>query len=189
MAKKKAKKKGGKKKSGGKLGINTSKLIGIAGGVLAKKKGLDTLGFLNDNISDPKMRALAKIAVGEFGPKQSFVKDMVKDSDMLNGAGDAIVALGIADLLTEMNIGNLGALEDGDDLAVAIEGIDDMDTVNDDDRRYRRSRRDDIDVVDDDVLGDDDEDTMDDDVLGADDDDLDAVNDDTDLGDDEDEDY
>lgn len=189
MAKKKAgKKKGnGKKKSGGKFGIDVPKMIGIGAGVLAKKKGLDQLEFLN-GIEDPKMRALAKIAIGEFGPKQDFVRGMIKDDKMLNGAGDAIVTLGMADLLTEMNIAGVGALNDTDDLAVVIDGIDDIDSVNDDRLSRGSRRRRDEDEIDEDVLADDDidsvndddDDEMSEDVLA---DDIDAVNDD------EDEDY
>ncbi len=162
MAKSTGKKKGkgkgkGKKKSS--MGINTSRLMGMAGGVFADKK------FLNEKltgwIEDPKMRAVAKIALGEFAPKQDFVKNFMKDQEILDGAGAAFSVHGIDELFAEMNIAGMGAVSDDDSLAVVLDGIDDMeeddmdediDTVNED-----------IDTVNEDVLGED--------VLGEDDDD------------------
>jgi len=157
-----AKKKGKKGKSRGKkTGINTAKLIGMGVAVFADKKFLDEQ--LAKYITDPKMRAAAKIVIGEYAPKQDFVRNIVKDQATLDGGGDALTVLGISELFTAMNISGFGE-NDESELAVAIEGIDDIDT----------------DDMDEDVLGEDDDiDTVNEDVLG-DDDDIDTVNDDDD---------
>ena len=162
--KKKGKGKGKKKSS---MGIDTSKLMGMTGGVFAEKKFLSD--FLDKYITDKKMKAVALIAIGEYAPKQDFVKNFMKDEAILRGAGDAITIIGIQDLLAEMGIAGMGAPEDTDELAVVIEGVEESD-------------------MDEDLLGDDDDiNVVNEDVLG-DDDDLNVVNEDI-LGDDEDDGY
>lgn len=161
MAKKpKKKSKGKSSRKGGRFSVDFQKILGMAGGVFAKKK------FLDDNlpIDDPKMKAVAIMAIGELAPKQDFVKNVIKDQSMLQGAGDALSVLALADLMTDMGIISGGAMGgDDDELAVAIEGIDDVefDDMGDDD----------LDVVNEDVLGDDDLDVVNEDVLGDDDED------------------
>jgi len=153
MAKKK-KKKGGSRKSST---FNTAKLIGMAAVVFGDKKFLDEQ--LGKYITDPKMKAAAKIIIGEYAPKQDFVKNFVKDTDTLNGGGDALIVRGMDELFTAMGVAGFGA-DDNTELAVAIEGVDDedLDTVNDDE-----------DEMNEDVLGDDEDlDTVNEDVLGDD---------------------
>lgn len=163
MAKKKGKK-GKSKKSKGFMGINTSKLLGKAGGVFIDAKFLDS--FLTDTlkISDPKMKAVGKIVLGEFAPKQDFIKSFMKDQDILDGGGDAISTLGIKELLAEMGFAGIGAANDNDELAVVIEGVEnsdmDEDVLGDDD--------DDLNVVNEDILGGDDLNTVNEDILGDD---------------------
>jgi hypothetical protein len=162
-----AKKKGKKGKGRGKKGaINFMRLGGMAGGVLADKKFVDEQ--LGKFITDPKLKAVAKIALGEYGMKLDFVRGIVKDDNITDGVGAAFTVNGINELMTEMGIAGMGQVDDDTELAVAIEGIDDIDT-------------------DDDMSGDDDIDTVNEDVLGDDDDDIDTVNEDV-LGDDDDDD-
>lgn len=165
MAKKKGGKKGkGKKKSG--MGFNTSKLIGMAGGTFVEAKFLDD--FLGKYITDPKMKAVAMIAIGEYAPKQDFVKNFMKDEEILKGAGDALTVLGIKSLLAEMGIAGIGAPDDEkDELAVVIEGVEDTDMDED-----ILGEDDDLNVVNEDVLGDDDLNVVNEDILGDDDDDF-----------------
>lgn len=165
MAKKKGKK--GKGKGSKKMmGLNTSKLMGMAGGVYGEAKIVKD--FLGKYITDPKMQAVAYIAIGEFAPKQDFVRGIVKDQDILDGVGNAFTVIGIKNLLAEMGVAGIGAANDNDELAVVIEGVEDTD-------------------MDEDVLGDDDDlNIVNEDILG--DDDLNVVNEDV-LGDDEDLDY
>jgi hypothetical protein len=158
MAKKK-KKKG--KSSSKKMGINTSKLLGMGGAVFAERKFID--GLLGKYIKDPKMKAVALMAIGECGPKQDMVKNLLKDDAILNGAGDALTVIGIQQLLTSMGIAGMGA-QDTDELAVVIEGIDDVDMDED------VLGEDDLNVVNEDVLGEDDLNVVNEDVLGDDDD-------------------
>lgn len=161
MAKKKAnktgKKKGSSRKSGGAMGFDLTKIGGIAGGVFAGKK-LDELEMLST--WDPKMKAVAKIALGEFGQKQSFVRNAIKNDNLLRGVGDGLIAQGATELMTEMGFiqGDNSALEDDDELVVVIDGVDDLDVVNED----VLGDDDDLDVVNEDVLGDDDDDDDDD---------------------------
>jgi hypothetical protein len=163
MAKKKGKK--GKGKSKSKMGIDTSKLIGMAGGVFAESKFLSD--FLGKYITDPKMKAVALIAIGEYAPKQDFVKNFMKDEAILRGGGDALTVMGIKNLLAEMGIAGIGAPTDTDELAVVIEGVEssdmDEDVLGDDD---------DLNVVNEDILGDDDLNVVNEDILGDDDDDM-----------------
>lgn len=165
MAKKGKGKKGKSQKN--KMGINTSKLMGMAGGVLVSKKFLDEQ--LSKYITDPKMKAVAYIAIGEFAPKQDFIKNLMKDEAILNGAGDSLTIIGITNLLAEMGIAGMGAANDNDELAVVIEGVENSD-------------------MDEDILGEDDDlNTVNEDILGE-DEDLNTVNEDI-LGDDEDDQY
>lgn len=162
MAKKKGKKGKGKKKSG--MEINTSKLIGMAGGVFAKSKFLDD--FLDKYITDPKMKAVALIAIGEYAPKQDFVKNFMKDEEILRGGGDALTVMGIKNLLAEMGIAGIGAANDKDELAVVIEGVEETDMDED-----ILGEDDDLNVVNEDVLGDDDLNVVNEDILGDDEED------------------
>jgi hypothetical protein len=165
MAKKKGKK-GKGKKSKGFGGLNTSKLMGKAGGIIADAKLLND--FLGKYITDPKMKAIAKIVIGEYAPQQDFIKGFIKDDAILMGGGDAISTLGMKDLFAEMGFAGIGSPEDTDELAVVIEGVESSD-------------------MDEDILGEDDDlNTVNEDILG--DDDLNVVNEDI-LGDDEDMDY
>jgi hypothetical protein len=109
------------------------------------------------------MKAVALMAIGEFGPKQDMVKNLLKDDAILNGAGDALTVIGIQQLLTSMGIAGMGA-QDTDELAVVIEGIDDVDMDED------VLGEDDLNVVNEDVLGEDDLNVVNEDVLGDDDD-------------------
>lgn len=162
MAKKKGKK-GKSRKSGGMMGLNTSKLIGMSGSVFADAKFLND--FLGKYITDPKMKAVAKIAIGEFAPKQDFVKNLLKDQDILNGAGDGLTVIGIKELLAEMGFAGIGAPSDTDELAVVIEGVEDTDMDED-----ILGEDDDLNVVNEDVLGDDDLNVVNEDILGDDED-------------------
>jgi len=167
MAKKKGKKKkGGSRKKSGSMGIDIMKLAGMGGGVFADKKFLDEQ--LAKFIEDPMFRAVAKLALGELAPKQKFVKDLVKDQSLLDGVGAAFAVTGIQELMVEMKIAGMGedVLGEDDELAVLIDGIDDIDEDD---------MGDDIDTINDD-FGDDDD--MGEDVLGE--DDIDVINDDDD---------
>lgn len=129
----KTKKKGGKRKgsSSSKSGqINTSQLIGIAAGIFAAKKGLPQLTFYT-NLS-PDMQAGAKILAGMFLPKQDFVKKTITDQSMLDGAGTSLMTLGIMELMVNHGMAGdkMGALKDDDVLAIALQGIQDISTVN-----------------------------------------------------------
>lgn len=170
MAKKATTKKPSKKKKGStgkkKMALNTDKLIGMAGGVFIQDKGLNKL-FDQFNLTDPTMRAVAKIAVGEFAMNLPAVKGILKNDSMTNGIGDAISVVGMEELFRNLGMISGPGLSDEDDLVVAIEGIDDLDedeeTVNGDD--------DDMDVVNEDILGEDDDmDVVNEDILGEDDD-------------------
>lgn len=150
--KKKATKK--KKSSFGKSikqNFDLAKLGGMAGGVWGGTK-LDDLEFIST--WDPKLKAVAKIALGEYGQKQSMIRNLVKNDSIVRGAGDALSVQGITELLTELGfISGVGNLKDDDDLVVVIDGIDDLDVVNED-----VLGDDDLDVVNEDILGDDDDD-------------------------------
>ncbi len=177
MAKKKTTKKPAKKKSGTKKSktgdfVNLMKLGGMAAVAFGKPK-IDAIGFVAG--LDPKLKAAGYILLGEYLPKQSAIKNMVKDESLLRGAGDALIYEGVKELMTSFGIAGVDeqttVLSGDDELAIALEGIDDIDTVNGDDL--------------DTVNGDDD-----DDLLSGLDDDIDTVNGDDDLdsfnGDDED---
>ncbi len=156
MAKKKKKNGKGKSKS---KGINIMRLAAIGGGIFADRK------FINEQltkfIDDDKMRAVAKIAIGEFLPKQDFAKNLVKDQDLLDGFGASMTVVGIEELMTSMNIAGMGEdVSDDDSLAVVLDGVDDIDGSD---------MNADIDTVNEDVLGGD-IDTVNEDVLGIDDD-------------------
>ena len=104
------------------------------------------------------MKAAAKVLIGVYAPKQQFIKNVLNDQDILDGGGATLKVTGLQELFTAMNIAGMGA--DKDDLAVVIDGMDDVD-------------------MDEDVLGED--------VLG-DDDDIDTINEDIDTVNDDDED-
>lgn len=153
MAKKKAKSTK-KKSSGGRSGkqsFDLAKLGGMAGAVFGNDK-LDEMEFMTS--LDPKLAAVGKIVIGEYAPKQDFLRKMVKNDSLLRGAGDGLAVLGIKDLMTEMGlIQGVGNTQDDDDLVVVIEGIDDLDIVNED----ILGEDEDMDVVNEDILGDDDD--------------------------------
>ena len=168
MAKKKTTGKKKKRSSSSKGGlkdiINFNELIGMAGGSFADKKGIDTL-IPED--WDPKMKAGAKIFGIGWLMKQDFVKNLIKDEGMRNGAKAAIQVHGVDELMEEFNIAGMGDDADDAELAVVIEGVEDVDTDDDD-----MGGDDDLDVVNEDVLGDDDDlDVVNEDVLGLDDED------------------
>ena len=181
MAKKKTtKKKSGsksKKSSTGGL-INTNKLIGFAASAFANGQ-LKKLTFLQK--LDPKMQAGAKILAGEFLQNQDFVKKSIANDDMRKAIGDGMIYEGVKELMAGFGIAGFKdkrKVRGNEFLAVSIEGLEDIDTVNDD-------------VLSDDELSDDyeigdDLDTVNEDVMSDDEmgDDLDTVNDDF-LGDDE----
>lgn len=177
MAKKKktVKRSKGKRSTKSKTGdfINVMKLAGMAGVAFGKPK-LDEMEFIKS--LDPKLKAAGYVVLGEYLPKMPAIKNMVKDENLLRGAGDALIYEGVKELMTSFGIAGLnehqGVLAGDDELAVAIDGLDDIDSVNGDD---------DIDSVN----GDDD-----DDLLSGDEDDLDSVNGDDEIdsvnGDDDD---
>lgn len=183
MAKKKtAKKKSGSKKSSRKSStggfINTNKLIGFAGSAFANVQ-LKKVSFIQK--LDPKLQAGAKILAGEFLQNQDFVKKSLPNDDMRRAIGDGMIYEGVKELMGSFGIAGVGKekrkVRGNEFLAVSIEGLQDIDTVNED-------------VLSDDELGDDldtvNEDIGDDEInddyeIG---DDLDTVNDDV-LGDDD----
>jgi hypothetical protein len=177
MAKKKGKKRGGNRGGGKKKGslINTSKLLGIAGGLFGEKQ-INKLDFVTKQ--DPKLIAAGKILLGEYAQDNDTIKGFVKDDSARRGAGDALIVKGVEGLMAEFGIAGIGKpnarkIKDTDDLAVVTE-----DVLGDDDELGE----DDLNTVNEDVLGDDDE-LGDDDMSG--DDDLGTVNEDV-LGDDDD---
>lgn len=180
MAKKKktVKRSKGKRSTKSKTGdfVNLMKIGGMAAVAFGKPK-LDELEFIKS--LDPKLKAAGYIVLGEYLPKNSSVKGMIKDESLARGAGDALIYEGVKELMTSFGIAGINehsaVLAGDDELAVAIEGLndDDLDTVNGDD---------DLDAVN----GDDDDDLLsgddDDDLLSGDDDELASVNgDDDDL--------
>lgn len=139
-------------------GFSFEKALGLGGGVFAgvKLSGMDMLADY-----DPKLVAIGKVFLGDWLPKQKFAQG-IGSPDLMRAAGDGLAADGMRDLLVEFEvISGVGALEDDDILAVAIEGIDDESLSGDDD----------IDSINEDILGDDDLDAINEDVLGVDDDD------------------
>ncbi len=187
MAKKKttAKKKGGTNKKGSsKSGniVNTNKLIGFAAAAFGNVQ-LKKLEFFTK--LDPKMQAGAKILLGEFGQNQDFVKKSITNDDMRRAVGDGLIYEGVKELMAGFGIAGVGKdkrkVRGNEFLAVSIEGLEDVNSVNED-------------VMADDELGDDyeigddavNEDVMADDDMGDDEmgDDLDTVNEDV-MGDDD----
>jgi hypothetical protein len=153
MAKKATKKPAKKKSSGrskknGMMDIDFQKILGIGGGLY----GGSLLNKIIPADWDPKVQAVVKIAIGELGPKQQFVKNMLKEDSMRNGIGAGVIAKGLDEPMVSLALPGYEGLRDDDELAVVLEG--DIDTVNGD-----------IDTVNEDVLGDDD---IDEDVLGED---------------------
>lgn len=138
-----------------KQAFNITKLAGLAGGVWSAPQIDRLLDMVN--ITDPKMKAGAKVFAGEFLPKQKFIKDIVKNDVITSSVGDGISAMGLAQIMKEFGLAEdvLGAddMEDFDekfDLSVVIEGLDDTeeDLYGDDD-----DEGDDLDTVNEDVLG------------------------------------
>jgi hypothetical protein len=157
MAKKKKSKKG-KGKSKGMMGLNFMRLLGMGGGVFGDAQ----LNKLIPDTIDKRLVGAGKIILGDILPKQV----QIGQADLLEGAGQGLSAMGWQQLLTEMGaMSGVGALSDDDVLAVAVEGIDDIDTDS-------PSRRTEEDELGEDVLGED--------VLGA-DDDINVVNGDDDI--------
>ena len=140
-----------------KFDMNTP--LGMAGGIWAALQ-LETNEKVPEFIAnlDPKVLAAAQVFLGDWLPKQKFAKNALKNNDMRNGAGYGIQSVGVRGLMEEFGIAGVGAtgndLQDDDILAVAIEG----DYYGDDEYD------DDVDVINDDVLGEEYEDE-DDDVI------------------------
>lgn len=159
MATKKKKstgKKTGKRSGGKKNPWDFEEMGGMAAGVYVAPM-IDTMLPASMNL-DPKIIAGGKIFVGH----QLASGKWGGGGSLMKGGGLALQVKGIEDLMR-----GFGLIQgDDDDLVVSIEGIDDEDP--------------------DDVSGDDDIDTVNEDVLGDDDDDINVVNEDV-LGDDDDE--
>ena len=175
MAKKKksTKKKSGKKssrKSGGLF--DTNKLIGQAATAFGHNQLQKIKFFAN---LDPKMQGAAKILLGDWIPKQSIVNS-VGNPVMRQAAGDALMYEGVKELMSSFGIAGVGNLKrkvrGNEFLAVSIEGLDDVASVNEDVVNDDLLNSDDLNAVNDDGMDDDgmDDDGMDDN--GMDDDSL-----------------
>ncbi len=150
--KKKTKKKSSRSKGSKMLGLNINEAMGIFGMSFAEKSFLD--GLIPDTV-DPRLRAAGKFILGSWFPKQKFAKGML-NSDMLEGAGASLKVHGADELLGALGVAGFeeDVLGEDDYLAVAVEGIDDIYTDD------GIGADDDLDVVSEDVLGDDEEDEM-----------------------------
>lgn len=163
MAKKKGKK--GKSGKGGSGKVDFNEALGIGGGVYGGHL-LDKIEFLNT--LDPKMKAGVKILLGAWGKKQKFVRNLVSGLP-IDGIGSGVTAVGWDELLTEMDMitGAGSRMGDDEDIAVVVDGIDDVDVdydgENDDEfgedvlGEDLDTVNDDLDTVNEDVMGDDDE--------------------------------
>lgn len=138
--------------------FDTNTPIGIAAGLwLAGQLEGEKIPDFWKNL-DPKMKGAALVFAGDWLPKQKFLKNAVKNADMRSGGGAGLQAAGIQTLMEEFGVAGVGQnrLTDDDYLVVAIEGDYDIDVINEDvlgDDEYE----DDIDVINEDVLGDDDD--------------------------------
>ncbi|MEO5350756.1 MAG: hypothetical protein H7836_14095 [Magnetococcus sp. YQC-3] len=185
--------KSGKKKSstgGGKMAgfVNTNKLIGLAAGAFGNNliKKIPGTGKMN-----PKLLSALKIVGGEWLPKQQFAKSALQNDAMRQAAGDALIYEGVKELMAGFGIAGMRQRtkpRGNEFLAVSIEGLDKADEVNADvlaEDEFEIGEEinedvvngDDLDTVNEDILG---EDDMNEDILG----DIDTVNDDV-LGDDD----
>lgn len=155
MANKKGKGKGKKKGSSRSKsigGLDLQETLGLAIGIYGGVKIEDLIPQLAN--MDPNIKAVGKIAVGQFGKNMPMVRNFIKDDSLRKGIGSGLASEGIRELLQGMGlIQGIGApLDDDDELAVVIEGIDDIDSVNAD------VLGEDIPSVNADVLGEDEED-------------------------------
>ena len=99
-------------------GIDAMQIIGVIGGAFVGK-------FINKVIPDsvnPKIVAGGKVALGIILP--IVVKGKAKN--MMKAVGDGILAVGSIELLTEFGVISGLGLDDNTELAVAIEGIEDV---------------------------------------------------------------
>jgi len=153
MATKKKSKSKGKSKLKGRSSksFDLNKLLGLAVGIYGGYK-INDLSFLSS--WDPKLISVGKIALGEMGQNQPMIKNLLKNDGATKGAGDGLTSVGMTELLRELGlISGMGNLRDDDEIFIALDGIDDIDVVNED----VLGDDDDIDVINEDVLGDDDE--------------------------------
>ena len=104
--------------------IDTTNLIGVAGGAIIAKF-VDKV--IPDTI-DQKIVAGGKLALGIALPM--FVKSG-KAKDIIGGVGSGMVAVGAVDLLTSFGVlQGLGADDNEDMLVVSLDGVDDIPVIN-----------------------------------------------------------
>jgi len=156
-----------------KKGINFQKLLGLAAGIYLTDK------FIEPQLDKmiPEMNNTVKggaLAVGaDFLGEMKFVKDSLKDENLRNGLITGIQAVGAIKAMKGAGITGIGqnnaGLEDDDEFAVVIEGVEDealaiydgdedldvvsVDVLADDDQY-----NDDLDIISVDILADDDDD-------------------------------